>query len=140
MDIEKVARSNGILSVTVCEADSTTCTELDSTVCYDETDQSDSENDSLSSGPMFIEDTDEEDTHHTDNELPHIERGHVEGQGPILPAITPGAVAAAPASAAPYLDSDSDKCNCTEDSKDKVSFFLSFYFIHTLKSKLKDLF
>ena len=39
-------------TVTVCEADSTTCTESDSTVSYEE---SDSDNDSLSSQPMFME-------------------------------------------------------------------------------------
>ena len=54
-------------TITVCEADSTTCTESDFTVCYEE---SDSDKDSLSSGPMFMEDTDDTDD---DDELPHIE-------------------------------------------------------------------
>ena len=50
-------------TVTVCEADCTTSTESDSTVCYD----SDSSNRSVSSGPMFVEDDSD-----TDNNLPKI--------------------------------------------------------------------
>ena len=57
----------------MCEADSTTCTESNSTVCYEE---SDSDNDSLSSQPMFMEDTHDTDD---DDELPHIESAKVEG-------------------------------------------------------------
>ena len=86
-------------TVTVCEADSTTCTESDSTVCYDE---SDSDNDSLSSQPMFIEDTED-----TDNELPHREVAEVKGPGPVVPMVAAGAPSA--------LDPDCNKCKCAED-------------------------
>ena len=44
-------------TVTVCEADSTTSTESNSTVCYD----SDSSNHSVSSGLVFIEDDNDTD-------------------------------------------------------------------------------
>ena len=46
----------------MCEANSITSIESDSTMCYDE-----SNNDSISSGPMFIQDTNDTDT---DDELP----------------------------------------------------------------------
>ena len=105
-------------TVTVCEADSTTSMESDSTVCYDESDQNDSDNDSLSSGPMFLE-----DTHDTDNELPQTECGNVEGPGAIL-SFFPTSEAAAPAAALAtenYSDSNSNKCKCPQDNK--VFFF-----------------
>ena len=85
-------------------------------MCYDETD---SDNDSLSSQPMFIEDTDD-----TDNELPHIEVAEVESPGPVIPA----GAAAGPDPDAHPMHSDSDKCKCAEDDKDKVFFFLSIIF------------
>ena len=105
-------------TVTVCEADSTTCTESDSTVCCDE---SDSDN-SLFSQPMFIE-----DTHDTDNELPRIEVAEVEGPRPVVPGVTGGA-AIAPDPDAHLVHSDCNKCKCTEDDKDKVFLFLSILF------------
>ena len=106
----------------VCEADSITSTESDSTVCYDKSDQNDSDNDSLSSGPMFIE-----DNNYTDNQLPQIECGHVEGPGAVLPSFpTSEAPAPAPATALATencTDSNSNKCKCLQDAKDKVFFF-----------------
>ena len=75
-------------TVTVCEADSTTCTESNSTVCYEE---SDSDNHSLSSGPMFIKDIDDTDN---DNELPHIEVAAVQDPGPVVHGVTAAAAAA----------------------------------------------
>ena len=53
--------------MTVCKADSTTSMESYLTVCYN------SDNDSVLSGPMFIEDVDK-----TDDELPHIEVPDIE--------------------------------------------------------------
>ena len=58
----------------MCEANSTTSIESDSTMCYDQSD-----NDSISSGPMFIQDTNDTDT---DNELPEIEVAEVQCAGP----------------------------------------------------------
>ena len=107
----------------MCEADSTRSTESNSTVCYDESDQNDSDNDSLSPGPMFIEDTND-----TDNELPQIECGHVEGPGAVLPSF-PTSEAAAPATALAaenYSDSNSNKCKCPQDAK--VFSFLYYFF------------
>ena len=103
-------------TVIVCEADSTTCTESNSTVCYDE---SDSDNDSLSSQPMFVEDTDD-----TDNKLPHTEVAEVKGPGPVVPA----GAATAPDPDVHPMHSDSNKCKCAEDDKDKVFSFLSILF------------
>ena len=109
----------------VYEADSTASTESDSTVCYDESDQNDRDNNSLSSRPMFLQDNND-----TNNKLPQIERGHVEGPGTVLPSF-PTSEAPAPALATEnYTDSNSNKCKCPQDAKDKVFFFsllLSFF-------------
>ena len=118
--------------MTVCETDSTTCTEPNSTVCYDDKmDQSHNDNDSLSSGPMFIEDTDD-----TDNELSYIEGAHVEDPGAV---ITAGA-AIAPDPDACLLHYDSDKCKYAKDGEDKATFdhfpLFPFYF-YSNKSILK---
>ena len=115
----------------MCEADSTTCTESNSTVCYDE---NDSDNNSLSSGPMFVEDTDD-----TENELPHIEVAQMECQGPVIPAAADAATAAAtaPDQDARPIQSTSNECKCSEHDKDKVFFF---YFILFLNTKLTNLF
>ena len=91
-------------------------------MCYDETDQTDSDNDFLSSGPMFIEDTND-----TDNKLPHIEGALVKGPGAVIPEVAAGA-ATAPGPDAHPVHSDSDKCKCAEDYKDKVLFFLCILF------------
>ena len=120
-------------TVTVCEADSTTYTESDSTVCHEE---SDSDNDSLSSGPMFMEDTYDSGD---DDVLPHIEVAKVEGPCPVAHGIT----AAAATMPDPDLDpdacpmhSDCDKCKCTEDDKDKkVFFFLCILFFFLIPNK-----
>ena len=104
---------------------------LNLNVCYDESDQNDSNNDSLSSGPMFVEDNND-----TDNELPQIERGHVEGPGAVLPSF-PTSEAKAPAAALAtenYTDFNSNKCKCPQDAKDKVFFFsLLLFFLNKIK-------
>ena len=87
--------------MTVCEADSTTSMESDLTVCYNS--DSDSENDSVLSGPMFIEDVDE-----TDDELPHIEVPDVEHTSREHGA----AGGAATAGAGADICSQLDKCKC----------------------------
>ena len=106
----------------MCEADSTTYTESNSTVCYDdEMDESHSDNNSLSSRPMFIEDTDD-----TDNELPYIESAHVEDPDAV---ITEGSATGPDGRP---MHSNSDKCKCAKDSEDKVIFdhfpLFPFYF------------
>ena len=68
--------------VTVCEADCTTSTESDSTVCYD----SNSSNCSVSSGPKFIEDDSD-----TDDNLPEIQPCSFDGPGALPPPATPAA-------------------------------------------------
>ena len=106
-------------TVTVCEADSTTCKESDSTVHYEE---SDSDNDSLSSGPMFIQDSCDTDD---DDELPHIEVAEVGGAGHVVhgvAAAAAAAVATAPDPDARPMHSNCDKCKCTEDDDKKVFF------------------
>ena len=107
-------------TVTVYEDDSTTCTESNSTVCYE---KSDSDNDSLSSGPMFIEDTYDTDDDN-DNELPHIEVAEVEGPGHVVNWVTAAAAATAPDPDAHPIHSDCDKCKWAEDNNDKKAFFL----------------
>ena len=62
----------------MCEANSTTSIVPDSTVCYDQSD-----NDSISSGPMFVPDTNDIDT---DDELPDIEVTEVQYAGPSVAA------------------------------------------------------
>ena len=68
---------------------------------------------------MFVEDSDD-----TDNELPQIEVAKVKGPGPVVAAgadTTPGPDAHP-------VHSDSHKCKCAEEDKDKVFFFLSILF------------
>ena len=106
----------------MCDADSTTCTESNSTVFYEE---SDSDNDSLSSQPVFVEDTHDTDD---DDELPHIEVAEVEGPSPVVHGVT-AAAATAPDPDAHPVHSDCKKCKCAEDNKDnKLFFFLSILF------------
>ena len=110
--------------VTVCEADSTTSMESDLTLSYD---NSDSDNDSVLSGPMFVEDKDE-----TDDELPDIEIPDIEG-----PCNDVREGAAACPDAHPVC-SHSDKCECEGDNnakENKVFFysflsFFCFFFLH----------
>ena len=89
-------------------------------MCYDE---NDSHNDSLSSGPMFVEDTDD-----TENKLLHIEVTQMECEGPVVSAAAAAATATAtaPDQDACPIQSTSDECKCSEYDKDKVYFF---YFI-----------
>ena len=94
-------------------------------LCYDdETDESHSDDDSLSSRPMFIE-----DTHDTDNKLPYIEGAHVQDPHAV---ITEGAAIGPDPDGHP-MHSDLDKCKCTKDGEDKVIFdhfsLFPFYFI-----------
>ena len=101
-------------------------------MCYDdEMDESHSDNNSLSSGPMFIEDTND-----TDNELPYIEGAHVEDPCAV---ITEGAAAGPDPDGHPE-HSDMDKCKCAKDCEDKVIFdhfpLFPFYF-YSNKSILK---
>ena len=113
-------------TVTVYEADSTTYTESDSTVCYEESD-----NDSLSSGPMFVEDTYDTDND-DDDELPHIEVAEVEGPGPVVHGVEAAAAAAPdPNPDAHPMHSDCKKCKCVEDNKDKKKFFFLCIFFYT---------
>ena len=102
--------------MTVCKADSTTSMESDSTVCYN----SDSDNDSVFSGPMFIEDVDE-----TDDELPHIEVPDVERTSREHGA----AGGAATAGAGTDVCSQSDKCKCQQDNNAEEVSFLFFFFL-----------
>ena len=102
----------------MCEADSTTSIEYDSTVCYDKSD-----NDSISSGPMFIQDTNDTDTN---NELPDIEVAEVQGAGP-------GVAATAAADPNPNPDAHAAYCDkCKAGKDDKVFFFYSpqIFFFH----------
>ena len=104
--------------VTVCEADSTTSMESDSTLCYD---NSDSDNDSVSSGPMFVEDKDK-----TDDELPDIELPDIENP---CNDVREGAATYPDAHA---VFSCPDKCECEGDNSAKeneVFPFLSFLVI-----------
>ena len=71
-------------TVTACEADSTTSTESNSTVCYD----SNSSNRSVSSGPMFIEDDSD-----IDDNLPKIQPCSFDGPGALPPPAAPAAPA-----------------------------------------------
>ena len=99
-------------TATVCEADSTTSTESHSTVCYD----SDSNNRSVSSGPMFIEDDSD-----TDDNLLKIQPCSFDGPGALPPPAAPAAPGAPASQAAPTATTE--KCKCHENCKDKV--FLS---------------
>ena len=85
-------------------------------MCYEE---SDSANHSLSSGPMFAEDTDDTDN---DDELPHMEGAEVQGPGTVVDGLT-AAAAAAPDPDAHHMHSDSDKSKCGKDDKDNKVFF-----------------
>ena len=89
-------------TVTVYEADSTTCTEFNSTVCYEESDS----DDSLSSQPMFVEDTHDTDDH---DELPHVEVAKVEGPGPVVHGVTAAAATVPDPDACP-MHFDCNKC------------------------------
>ena len=116
----------------MCEADSTTCTESDSTVHYDE---NDTNNDSLSSGSVFMEDTDD-----TENELLHIEAAQMECEGPVIPSSSSSSSSShshSPDQDASPIQSTSHKCKCTEHDKDKVFFSYFFLFLNT---KLTNLF
>ena len=89
-----------------------------------------SDNESLSSGPMFVEDTyDTDDDEEDGYELPHIEVAKVDAEGPgQCPPVN--GVTAAPAAATSGdpdghpMHSDCDKCKCAEDDKDNKVFFL----------------
>ena len=99
----------------MCEADSTTSMESDSTLCYD---NSDSNNNSVLSGPMFVEDKDE-----TEDELPDIKLPDIEG-----PCSDVREGAATYPDAHPVC-SHSDKCECEGDNnaKENEVFFYSFF-------------
>ena len=101
--------------VTVCEVDSTISMESDLTLCYY---NSDSDNDSVSSEPMFVEDKDK-----TDDELPDIELPDIEG-----PCNDVREGAAAYPDAHPVC-SHSDKCECKRDNnaKENEVFFYSIF-------------
>ena len=103
--------------MTVCEADSTTSMESDSTVCYNS--NSDSDKDSVFSGPMFIEDVGE-----TDDELPQVEVPDVECTSREHGA----AGGAATAGACADICSQTDKCECQQDNNAEEVFFLFFSF------------
>ena len=98
-------------TVTVCEADSTTSTESNSTVCYD----SDSSNRLDSSGPMFIEDDSD-----TDNNLPKIQPCSFDGPDALPPPATLAAPGAPASQATPTTTAE--KCKCHKNCKDKVFF------------------
>ena len=118
----------------MCEADSTTCTESDSTVCYEE---SDSDNDSLSSGPMFVEDTYDTDKDDDDG-LPHIELAEVGGAGHVVDGVAAAVAAAAAAALDPDghpMHSDCDKCKCAEDDEKKVFFLICILFLFLKPNK-----
>ena len=101
--------------VSACEADSTTSMESDLTLCYD---NSDIDNDSVLSGPMFVEDKDK-----TDDELPDTELPDIEGS---CNDVREGA--AAYPDAHPVC-SHSNKCECEGDNnaKENKVFFYSFF-------------
>ena len=103
--------------MTVCEADSTTSIESDSTVCYN----SDSDNDSVLSGPMFVKDKDE-----TDDELPHIAVPDLESNSREHGAVG-GARGAVGAGANNCTHSDKCECHGHENAEDKKVFYLFFF-------------
>ena len=106
-------------TVTVCEADSTTSTESNSTVCYD----SDSSNHSDSSGPMSVEDDSD-----TDGNLPEIQPCSFDGPSALPPPATPAALGTPASQAAPTATAE--KCKCNENCKDKVFLSkLTFFFV-----------
>ena len=80
----------------MCETDSTTSIESDSTMYYDQSD-----NGSISSGPMFVQDTNDTNT---DNELPDIVVAEVQCAGP-------GVAAAAAADPNPNPDACAAYCD-----------------------------
>ena len=130
-------------TVTVYEADSTTSTESNSTVCYD----SNSSNHSDSSGPMFVEDDSD-----TDNNLPQMQPSSFHGPSALPPPATPAAPGTPTSQAAPTATAE--KCKCHENCKDKVflskltiffcfmsipflyfyrlNFFIALYFVYYL--------
>ena len=95
----------------MCEANSTTSIGSDSTMCYDQSD-----NDSISSVPKFIQDTNDTNT---DNELPDIEVAEVQCAGA-------GVAATAAADPKPNPDAHAAYCDkCKAGKDDKVFFFYS---------------
>ena len=111
-------------TVTVCKADSTTFMESDSTLFYDNSD-TDSDNDSLLSQPMFVEDTNE-----TEDELPVIKVAGVQGPGPEV-AGTAADPDAHPLNAHP-VHSLCNKCKAAKNNKDNEVFFFLFILFYSV--------
>ena len=80
----------------MCETNSTTSIEADSTMYYDQSD-----NGSISSGPMFLQDTNDTNT---DNELPGIVVAEVQCAGPGVAAATAADPNPNPDACAAYCD------------------------------------